>query len=114
MNKQHTGKRKACMMNDEAVDVNENELSSDDEGEDDEYDDDNDECLGAGKYHFMQEHPDYEFSYLQKLKHEAIPVISLPEDSICRIADLQMQSDNPSEEALEKWAMLLPSSIAAY
>lgn len=54
------------------------------------------------KYSFNNEHPGSEFSYLQERKHEVIPVISLPQGSICRIEELEKDSSNPSASALEK------------
>ena len=39
----------------------------------------------ASKQFFLRSHPGYEFSYLQKRKHVAIPVISTPKGNICQI-----------------------------
>ena len=58
--------------------------------------------LRLNEYPFMDSHPGYEFSHLEKRKHEVMPVISLPAGSICRIKDLEMCSSEPFTSALEK------------
>ena len=50
----------------------------------------------ANKLFFLRSHPGYEFSYLQKRKHVAIPIISMPKGNICRIEDLEIGNCNPN------------------
>ena len=60
---------------------------------------------GAEKYKFRESHPDYNFSYLTKLKHPTIPRISLPPGKLCSLEELELQKDKPTEESCDKRKM---------
>ena len=74
-------------LDDEAGEVNDDYCSEDEYDDEMDGDGDGQMELGKGKSFFMDGHPGKEFAYLQKLKFPAIPVMSLPEDSICRIEE---------------------------
>jgi len=53
------------------------------------------------KFAFLPTHPGKSFSNLAKLKIPVIPKITLPKPGLCNIEELQLNSANPSAEALQ-------------
>lgn len=51
---------------------------------------------------FEKGHPGVNFAYLSKLKRVRIPNVSLPDGSLCRIEELRVNDDAPSEEVKKK------------
>lgn len=65
------------------------------EDENDESDCDSEVGQDHNQYYFKDGHPGREFAFLRKRKHQVVPVISVPEGSICSIEDLEMSLEFP-------------------
>ena len=70
--------------------------------------------LRQNEYPFRDAHPGYEFSHLKQRKHEVTPVISLPENSICRIKDLGVCSVAASTITAEKREKYAKSALVMF
>lgn len=84
---------------------------SDDDNDDDDCSDAEEKNEGGQKsiYEFRNDHPGREFSFIQKRSLDTIPVISLPDNGLCRIEELEFGSIDPSTSAVdkrEKYALL--------
>ena len=68
---------------------------------------------GSDEYSFSPEHPGRSFAYCSKRKHIVIPRVSYVKNSICMIADLDLENDYPQygvqhvREVYAKTALLL-------
>eukprot|EP00986_Skeletonema_menzelii_P016993 scaffold16882_cov138-Skeletonema_menzelii.AAC.1 len=56
----------------------------------------------GGKLKFIENHPGKDFAYLSKLTLAKIPNTSIPEGSLCRIEELDINNNSPSPELIEK------------
>jgi len=98
--------------NDKDNDTNEYEVLDQDEDRNEDRNEDEDVNIhqehGEGeststmkKYEFEHTHPRYSFCHLAKLKFSVIPKVSLPKDKLCSLEQLDLVSDDPSEDAIE-------------
>ena len=68
----------------------------------DEYEDEGELTSKIKKYEFRHSHPGYRFCHLARLKLPVILKASLPIEKLCPLEDLDLGSDSPSENAIEK------------
>jgi hypothetical protein len=54
------------------------------------------------KIRFLKDHPGSDFAYLTLLPRLKIPVTSIPEGKLCRIEELDINNENPSDVTREK------------
>ena len=54
------------------------------------------------RYRFHEDHPGYEFAYIERMRLPAVAVVSIPEGKLCLLKDLELDSDTPSQIAKEK------------
>jgi hypothetical protein len=54
------------------------------------------------RLYFTKDHPGRNFCYLRERKLKVIPKISLPEGKLCRLEELELSSECPSQSAAEK------------
>jgi hypothetical protein len=54
------------------------------------------------RYRFHEDHPGYEFAYIERMRLPAVAVVSIPEGKLCLLRDLELDSDTPSQLAEEK------------
>ena len=54
------------------------------------------------RYRFHEDHPGYEFAYIERMRLPAVAVVSIPEGKLCLLKDLELDSDTPSQLAEEK------------
>ena len=77
-------------------------------GDEDEEGDAGDDCdnnmaqhYEKEKYAFVDTHPGHSFSHLAKLKLLVIPKVALPQMKLCNVEDLEIKSENPSDDTKE-------------
>jgi len=54
------------------------------------------------RYRLDEKHSGHEFAYIERLKHRAVAVVSLPRGKLCLLKDLELGSDSPSDVANDK------------
>ena len=52
------------------------------------------------RHYFTKEHPGHFYAYLKRRKHIVIPKVSMKEDMLCDIEDLELDKNLPSEHVL--------------
>eukprot|EP00975_Prorocentrum_lima_P014348 3049423-Prorocentrum_lima.AAC.1 len=65
-------------------------------------DDDDETIIGNEKIRFLEDHPGSDFAYLTLMPRLKIPVTSIPEGKLCRIEELDINNENPSDVTREK------------
>jgi hypothetical protein len=54
-----------------------------------------DKEISLKEFAFHESHPGYEFCYLKQRRHEVVPIAIVPDNSLCRISELEMRSCTP-------------------
>lgn len=60
--------------------------------------DEKEKASAKNQYRFMDGHPGAQCAFLSRLSHYSVPNISLPRDRLCRIRDLEIGSDDGSDD----------------
>ena len=103
----------SSFISDEAMEAGSEEDDENDDTVDKEFLDDNDvESVNDETYaaisnnsntlRFKEDHPGAKYADLVKWKVQVIPIMSLAKDSMCRMEELEMETNNPSATAITR------------